>query len=311
MRLQEAATPVFGRHETFHPRYGWFRKAYTCTDDDANIFNDDDATVKIGVGKNMVRSIRFWGLAAKLIVENNLDSVTKRSGLTTTEIGKSLFGDSGWDQYLEFPGTLWLMHWLLLSPQSRLPVWWIAFNEFNAVEFTDTELELVVAKHLNQNIEWRYPSASTIKKDISTLLRTYAPVHRTKTSGLEEMLDCPLRELRLIDYSKRSSKYRFAYDEKPTLPAEILIFSILNFIAYQKDEAGTIGVSRLASEPGAPGRVFKLSEYQIIEKLEAVIHQIPSLELTSSAGITQFVWVSPPGEVANQILDRYYRTLHI
>ena len=285
--------------------------AYTCTVDDANIFNDDDATVKIGVGKNMVRSIRFWGLAAKLIVENNLDSVTKRSGLTTTEIGKSLFGDSGWDQYLEFPGTLWLMHWLLLSPQSRLPVWWIAFNEFNAVEFTDTELNLVVTKHLHQNIEWKCPSASTIKKDVNALLRTYAPVHRTKTSGLDEMLECPLRELRLINYSNHSSRYRFAYDEKPTLPAEILIFSILNFIAYSKDEAGTTEIGRLASEPGAPGRVFKLTEYQIIEKLEAVIHQIPSLELTSTAGVTQIVWFSHPRKVANQILNRYYRTLHI
>lgn len=310
MRLHEAAYPIFGRHETFHPRYGWFRKAFTCTDNDANIFNDEDATLKIGVGKNMVRSIRFWGLAAKLIVENELNSVAKRKSLTTTDIGNSIFGDSGWDQYLEFPGTLWLMHWLLLSPQSRLPVWWIAFNEFNAVEFTDTELELVVAKHLNQNIEWKCPSVSTIKKDINTLLRTYAPVNRTKTRGIEELLDCPLRELRLIDYSNHSSKYRFAYDEKPTLPAEILVFSILNFIAYQKDEAGTIEVGRLANEPGAPGRVFKLTEYQIIEKLEAVVHQIPSLKLTSTAGVTQFVWPRHPGKVAKHILNQYYSALH-
>ena len=28
MRLVDAASPMFARHETFHPRYGWFRKAY-------------------------------------------------------------------------------------------------------------------------------------------------------------------------------------------------------------------------------------------------------------------------------------------
>ena len=28
MRLVDAALPMFARHETFHPRYGWFRKAY-------------------------------------------------------------------------------------------------------------------------------------------------------------------------------------------------------------------------------------------------------------------------------------------
>ena len=67
MRLVEAAKPTFARHETFHPRYGWFRKAYAVTKRDSQIFTHIDAPVLIGVGKNMVRSIRFWGLAAKLI----------------------------------------------------------------------------------------------------------------------------------------------------------------------------------------------------------------------------------------------------
>ena len=28
MRLDEACEPIFARHETFHPRLGWFRKAF-------------------------------------------------------------------------------------------------------------------------------------------------------------------------------------------------------------------------------------------------------------------------------------------
>ena len=38
---------------------------------------------------------------------------------------------------MEDPGTLWLLHWLLLAPKSQLLVWWLAFNEFNAVEFAE------------------------------------------------------------------------------------------------------------------------------------------------------------------------------
>ena len=60
MRLSEAARPVFARHETFHPRYGWFRKAYEATADDPAAFTRKDAPVELGVGKNMVKSIRFW-----------------------------------------------------------------------------------------------------------------------------------------------------------------------------------------------------------------------------------------------------------
>ncbi len=61
MRLAEAAERPFARHETFHPRYSWFRKAYSHVDDNPRIFSRPDAPVEIGVGKNMVRAIRFWG----------------------------------------------------------------------------------------------------------------------------------------------------------------------------------------------------------------------------------------------------------
>ena len=62
MRLVDAAKPTFARHETFHPRYGWFRKAYSHVDADPHVFSREDAPVRVGVGKNMVRAIRFWAL---------------------------------------------------------------------------------------------------------------------------------------------------------------------------------------------------------------------------------------------------------
>ena len=61
MRLFEAAKPMFARHETFHPRYGWFRKAYTCAAQNPRVFLQDDATVQIGVGKNMGQSYSLLG----------------------------------------------------------------------------------------------------------------------------------------------------------------------------------------------------------------------------------------------------------
>ena len=74
MRLVDAAEPTFSRHETFHPRYGWFKKAYAEAACDPQAFNAEHAPIQLGVGKNMVRSIRFWGLAAKLITDAaNLD----------------------------------------------------------------------------------------------------------------------------------------------------------------------------------------------------------------------------------------------
>ncbi len=116
----------FARHETFHPRYGWFRKTYAHVADDGGIFSREDAPVQIGVGKNMVRSIRFWGLAAKLITEDPQHSGRRETSYVPTRRGHGMFGEGRWDPYMEDPGTLWLLHWLRLAPKSQLPVWWLA-----------------------------------------------------------------------------------------------------------------------------------------------------------------------------------------
>ena len=306
MRLVHAARPMFARHETFHPRYGWFRKAFTYTAEDPKIFGYVDAPLRIGVGKNMVRSIRFWGLAAKLIEESVYTYGRRTSEFKTTRIGEALFGDAGWDPFMEDPGTLWLLHWLLLAPQSRLPVWWLAFNEFNAVEFSDDDLESVITMQLDTTFEWVNPYLSSIKKDVSTLLRTYAPVVRSKNTSIDDYLDCPLRELNLIRFSNVKKKYRFSFGVKPTLPPEILTYAILDFVAHVNANSKSVTFSRLAHEPGAPGKIFKLAESELIKTLELYIKKSDSLNLISGTGSTQLSWSDSPTKIANEVLNEYY-----
>ena len=183
MRLVEAAEPVFARHETFHPRYGWFRKAYAFVGDNPRIFVRPDAPVQMGVGKNMVRAIRFWGTAAKLITENPDSRPRRSASMVQTDLGDKLFGEDGWDPYMEEPATLWLLHWLLLAPPCSLPVWWVAFNEFHAVEFDDNELERVVLAQLQFAVDWKTPHRSSILKDVRALLRTYTPADGSARGG--------------------------------------------------------------------------------------------------------------------------------
>lgn len=91
--------PVFARHETFHPRFGWLTKGFDHAAADPKVFGRDDAPVRLGVGKNMVRSIRYWCHAFKLLAADQ-----------PTEFGKQLLGEQGWDTYLEDPASLWLLH---------------------------------------------------------------------------------------------------------------------------------------------------------------------------------------------------------
>ena len=126
-----------------------------------------------------------------------------------TRRGRALFGEGRWDPYMEDPGTLWLLHWLLLAPKkSRLPVWWLAFNEFNAVEFAEADLQAAVFTLLDAVPEWHKPHPNSINKDISALLRTYAPADRKGRARIDDMLDCPLRELNLLGRSPTTGRLR-------------------------------------------------------------------------------------------------------
>ena len=306
MRLTEAAEPTFARHETFHPRYGWFRKAYNFAAEDPRIFTREDAPVRLGVGKNMVRAIRFWGLAAKLIEPNRQCSNSRVPDLVPTRLGHELFEVSGWDRYMEDPGTVWLLHWLLLARPCRLPVWWLAFNEFHPVEFTDDDLEAATTAHLGAVAGWTAPHASSVKKDVSALLRTYAPAARSARTGVDDLLDCPLRELNLIGRSAATNRYRFSLGAKPTLPSAVLAYSVLDFVAHTDTGGSTVTLSRLAHESGAPGKAFKLTEGEIQASLEPIINESAAIALTTTTGDVQLSWSKDPREVATEVLDRYY-----
>jgi len=72
---------------------------------DGGNFNASDAVIALGVGKNMVSSIRYW---LKVFGISNQDKPSR--------IADYLFDESeGVDKYIESLGTLWLLHYLLVS----------------------------------------------------------------------------------------------------------------------------------------------------------------------------------------------------
>lgn len=306
VKLTEMTERSFARHETFHPRYSWFRKAYTHVAADDAIFSREDAPVEIGVGKNMVRAIRFWGTAARLITG---ESQKRAARCVPTRRGWALFDENGWDPYMEDPGTLWLLHWFLLAPKSKVPVWWLAFNEFSAVEFNETDLESSISTLLDAAVEWTKPHDTSIKKDINALLRAYAPTHKASRARFDDMLDCPLRELNLLRRSVATGRYRFTLGQKPTLPSEVLAYAVLDYVTLRAASSRnkTVILSRLAHESGAPGKAFKLTESELHDALEPAVYDEKKLELASPTGDVQLSWSGDPAAIATGILDRYYK----
>ncbi|OUL32350.1 DUF4007 family protein [Nostoc sp. 106C] len=286
--------PVFARHETFHPRYGWIKKGFDAARDDSGIFLREEAPVRLGVGKNMASAIRYWCHAFKVLEKD-----------APSEFGVQLLGENGWDPFLEDPATLWLLHWNLLKPSCNAAAWYFAFNLFRQNEFTQEEL-------FNGLCDYRDSIApriaeSSLKKDITCILRMYVEQGSTKTGVSEDSLDCPFTGLGIIYRAGDSRHYIFRVGEKGNLPAEMIVAACLEYASLVGREQRTISVARLIYDIGSPGMVFKLAENAVYNAIEQVTRSCNSIMLSDAAGLIQFSYIEEPSALALDILDKYYQ----
>lgn len=307
MKLDQAAIPGFARHESFHPRYGWFKKAVDGATEDPEIFSKDEAVVSLGVGKNMVRAIKSWGLAAKVLAAAPNPTNPRRPQTVPSILGSALFADAGLDPYAEDPGTYWLLHWRMLAPRSALPVWWIAFNEFHGLEFTAEEIELFVAETVDGVSTWSQPAATSIKKDVLCMLRMYSSICDGPRTTADDLADSPFSQLGLIRHSQAQRAFRLVIGKKPTLAPEIILYSVFDYLARTDSSARTATFSRLVSEQGSPGRAFMLSDLDTEELLaEAAARHSDLVTVTSASGVSQIAFKSDPELIGSEILIRHF-----
>ena len=305
--IEGACARMFARHETFHPRYGWLKKGVEAVGRDNGAFTAIDATVQLGVGKNMVRSIRYWASAAKLL-SPAIDSSARKVREVATFNGEAIFGERGADPYLEAPGTLWLVHWWLLLPTCEIPVWWVVFQKFTAVEFTEKELVDFVESEIARS-SWKSPNRSSIEKDISCLLRTYTAIKQGR-AALDDLFDCPFRNLGIIEEDS-PNRFRFVLGIKRGLPPEIVLFAVIEWMTMQESGAQTASISRLVGEVGGPGRAFRLGEAALTHLLEEAIRDTGIGSLSSGAGTRQLAIEQNLNEAKAVVLRSYYSRIHM
>ncbi len=255
----------FSGHETFPFRYPWLKKGFDAVRHNGEVFLRDDAITILGVGKNMVRSIRHWGLAAGIIEENR----EKRNSLRPTALGERIFADDGLDPYLEDPATLWLLHWQIASNRYRAATWFWTFSHFHEPEFSRETISSALWKWA-QTLGGKLVAESSVRRDVDCFLRTYVAARPGRGAVFEETLDCPLVGLGLIRLMADGETYFFQRGEQEALPDGILLYATLRFWERFAQDAETLSVQDLARQPGSPGRLFKLDEGSLVARYEQV-----------------------------------------
>jgi hypothetical protein len=291
----------FSGHETFPLRHLWLRKAYDAVADGAprTLFSEPAAIERFGVGKNMALAIRHWAFACGIVEE--ADSIVR-----PTELGRRLFGTRHpWDPYMEHATTTWLLHWKVAGSPSISTTWYWAFNHLSVHAFDHEMLCASILEYCRER-KWSRIADKTVARDVECFIRSYVP--RGEKSADEDALEPVLAELGLIR-SIGGRLYEFRQGPKPSLPDAVFAYALNAFWDSHVPNASTLSVEAAAYEPGSPGRVFKMDEASIVERLSRIDEATAgAIVWSDAAGVRMAVRARPPAD-ALSLLDPAYRGL--
>jgi hypothetical protein len=291
----------FSGHESFPLRFSWLSKGFASISKDCAFFGRDDAMVSLGVGKNMVFSIRHWGLATQVWEEKE---GTRAKELKPTKFGNALF--HGWDDYLEHPGTYWALHWNIVTNPFKSTTWTVAFNR-PAARFGQEQLlqELVdlAAEHGD-----RKSSSASLKRDIEVFKRCYLQPAKKKGVYQEDELDCPFKQLGLLRPTTTKGEFELVVGSRPSLPNEVFEFAALSFAGHEQGGSRKeVQIEDLLYGWNAPGRVFRLSESALMDRVHQLAEAHPErYSLDETVGLRRLL-IEGHAPTPLEALDRYYK----
>lgn len=312
--IARSAPPTFSGHQTFVFRYPWLKKGVDALEKDPKIFRADDAIVRLGVGKNMVDSIRYWGLCTGVIEEAETAAEGRIKPLQVSEFGRRLLSDNGWDAYLEDDASLWLLHHRLVTNPTRATTWYFAFNLYPNAEFTKEGLRDALKRYAETHGGKARISDVSLDADVSCFVRTYLPGRRGLASTPEETFDCPLASLGLLvpivpkksdNGKKQATLYRFSSKQRPGLPPSVFAYALADFWNKHHARQETVSLREIVHGEGAPGRVFRLDEDATLGYLDGLAHVTNNaLFFADTALVRQVVRREPVDPLT--LLETYY-----
>jgi len=289
----------FSGHQTFVFRHGWLEKGVRLIQQNPHGFLDDDVLIKLGVGKNMVESIKYWCFQMQLLTDS-----AQAGELRLTPLAEKVFGDGrnqrGVDPFLEDDATLWLLHWSLMR-NPTLSTWQLVFTRLNRPEFKKSEL----LYHIKQWVSGAAKvSDSSLLRDIECFVRNYAIQKKAKDK--EENFDSPFLNLGLIQQTDEADLYRFNIGVKKSLPAELVGYSIIKMI--EKRNTG-LRVQNCLYDEDSPGQIFKLNEGALMDNVEELESKTRgAFHVDDTAGMVSIVYKGKSllPVFADSLLDHYY-----
>jgi hypothetical protein len=266
----------FRAHETFFIRKGWLSKGMKHVLSKPNVFVDKEENPMdvLGIGSNMVKSLRYWLQAVGLTQEPR----TGRRDQTLTPLGNVIYAH---DRFIEEMGTLHLLHYKLATNKEDATAWYFFFNKFIATEFTREDFINSLQSYILMSGESISVASRSLSEDFACIINTYVPRYKTNPGKVspENNIDCPLGEIGLIDILAKKT-FKKSIPSANTFDPWI----VLAIISDRANGRNQIGLNELLTAEGNIGRIFNLDSITMIEVLRRV-EKLGALKIIRTAGL--------------------------
>lgn len=291
-------------HESFYIREGWLRKGLCGIKGNEYLFADNiEAIDKLGVGSNMVKSIRYWLQSVNLTVEERGDG-GKRKQFPTKDFGEIILKE---DPYFEDLGTLYLLHYNLVTNSSLATSWYLFFNRISATEMTKEGMKLALIQQIENIDPGAKYSEKSIIDDCRCIIKTYS-IDESDSEDPEDNMICPFTELGLLNKIKRKGNEELIVKlipSKKKLDRLIILYVIVDNLEKKHENITTI--NRLIEDDSNIGKVFNLDKNSINEYLD-ILQQERYLSITRTAGLNT-ISLRDNSIQTKDILNKYYAEL--
>ncbi|SEV99929.1 DUF4007 family protein [[Clostridium] fimetarium] len=288
---------VVNKHSSFYMRSGWGTKIIEAVKSDDMIFtpsNEQQAVDNIGLGRVIVKALRYWSDAMGLTTESKSSEGIQQ---IPTELYRLI---EQYDKYFQRQGSLLLLHRNLAKNIDSATAWYWLFNEWNGTSF-DRE-EFVNGFHSYLAVNGMKVKKDAVNKEFNCLKNTY---FSDKKIDLKTAMDedtypflAPLEILRINDQKKYEKNQLSKHD----VPLEILIYSIAMDNLEASRSKKQVSIDTIMDEKLQIGKYFNMKYSKLIEMLiEAENRKYISLNNNFGNRFIEFLDMD-----YSKLLNKYY-----
>lgn len=288
---------VINKHGSFYLRSGWGTKIIQAVEADNMIFspaNEREAVDRIGLGRVMIKALRYWADASGLTTEEKVQGGIAERRTALFDLLETN------DRYFQKPGSLLLLHRNIALNEENATAWYWAFNEFDKQSFTKEEF--VEGLHYFLAVNEMSIKKAAVDKEFNCFKNTYLAEKKFDIKTVMDEDTYPFfGSLHLLRINE-DKKFEKTYLTKAEMPLHILIYAIAKDNPEESSHRGQVSIDKIMEEKRQVGKYFPMRYSKLIDMLlEAENKKLLTLNNNFGNRFIEFLDVQ-----YDKLLNEYY-----